>query len=76
MDTDMIIVRPVDMLKMNIVAWENIEENMLNGAFMMFEKGNPYLKGCLQEFAYNYMINSWGGNGPELLTRIWKKKRQ
>ena len=54
MDTDMMIVHPVDTLKMNIVAWENIKENNLNGAFMMFEKGSPYLKECLQQFAHNY----------------------
>ena len=39
---------------------------------MMFEKGNPYLKECLQEYAHNYVIKSWEWNGPDLLTRIWK----
>ena len=75
MDTDMVIVRPVDTLKMNIVAWQGSQENILNGAFMMFEKGNPYLKECLQEFARTYRITSWGWNGPYLLTRILKEKQ-
>ena len=75
MDMDMVIVHPVDTLKMNIVAWQGREENILNGAFMMFEKGNPYLKECLQEFARSYRITNWGWNGPYLLTRVLKKKQ-
>ena len=70
MDTDVIIVRPLDSL-MNAIGME--DKNYLNGAFMTFEKGNMYLKACLEEFARNYDQRSWGGNGRELLTRVWKR---
>ena len=74
MDTDMIIVRPLDSLKMNVIGWE--DKNYLNGALMIFEKGNMYLKACLEEFARFYDPHSWGGNGPGLLTRVWKRNRE
>ena len=71
MDADVIVVRPLDSLKMNAIGRE--DKNYLNGAFMTFEKGNMYLKACLEEFARNYDPHSWGGNGRELLTRVWKR---
>ena len=30
------------------------------------------MKACLEEFAARYMPDSWGGNGPNLLTKVWK----
>ena len=74
MDADVIVVRPLDSLKMNTIGRE--DKNYLNGAFMTFEKGNMYLKACLEEFARNYDPHSWGGNGRELLTRVWKRNRK
>ena len=74
MDTDVIVVRPLDSLKRNTIGRE--DKNYLNGAFMTFEKGNMYLKACSEEFARNYDPHSWGGNGRELLTRVWKRNRK
>ena len=73
MDTDMIVVRPVDSLIMNVLAWEDSQESLVNGAFMKFEKGNPYLELYLREFGTNYDSSSWAGNGPSLLTRLWRQ---
>ena len=74
MDTDVIIVRPLDSLKINVIGRE--DKNYLNGTFMTFEMGNMYLKACLEEFARRYNPHSWGGNGPSLLTRVWKRNRE
>ena len=40
----MIIVRPLDSLEMNALAWGNPEKTIANGAFMMFEKSHPFLE--------------------------------
>ena len=72
-DTDVILVRPLEKLVWNVVAWEDSEQTSLNGAVMKFEKGNMFLQACLQEFAENYNGRVWGANGPGLITRVWKE---
>ena len=73
MDTDVIIVRPVDSLRMNILAWQDAQTSSLSGAFMKLESGNLYLKACLNEFAEAYDHGSWRDSaGSGLLTRAWK----
>ena len=73
-DTDVILVKPVDSLKMNTLAWQDPNNISLSGAFMKFEKGNLYLKTCLNalNIAEQYSATYWGGSGPSLLTRTWK----
>ena len=73
-DTDVILVKPVDSLQMNTLAWQDPNNISLSGAFMKFEKGNLYLKTCLNalNIAEQYSATYWGGSGPSLLTRIWK----
>ena len=73
MDTDMIVVRPVSSLQINVLAWEDSKLRNLNGAFLKFEKGSPFFGLYLREFAAHYDSNSWGGNGPKLLTRLWRQ---
>ena len=73
MDTDMIVVRRVDSLQMNVLAWEDVKAISLNGAFLKFEKGNPFLELYLREFAAHYDSSSWPGNGPQLFTRLWRQ---
>ena len=70
-DTDVIIVRPVVSLPMNVMGWQDPHNATATGAFMMFEKGNPFLSACLKEFAEHYNSTLWGYNGPGLLTRVW-----
>ena len=72
MDTDIILVRPVDKLKMNTVGWENSRHTLLNGAFAKFEKGNLFLRACLKDFVRNYRGDLWAHNCPALLTRVYK----
>ena len=70
MDTDVIIVRPFYTLPENVLAWE-ADQKMVNGAVMKFEKGNLYLKACLEEFAKHFNGRKWGANGPQLLNRVY-----
>jgi hypothetical protein len=67
-DTDVVFVKPVDSLK-NCVGWERSDS--LCNAFMVFDKGNGYIKDVLQEFNDKYIKDDWAANGPFLLTRIY-----
>jgi hypothetical protein len=70
MDTDVIVVRPVDTLGSNILGWEEVKRK-LNGAFLKFERNNKFLKASLEDYAERYSGSSWGGNGPSLLSRVY-----
>ena len=72
MDTDVIIVCPVDSLRTNVIAYEDPYHKSANGAFMKFEKGNLFIKECLEDFPESYSSRLWAGSGPKLLARIWK----
>ena len=68
-DLNVIILHPMDSLKMNTLGWVDQHHKNLSSAFMMFEKDSFFLKSCLEEFAKHYKIESWESNGP-LLTRV------
>jgi lactosylceramide 4-alpha-galactosyltransferase len=68
MDTDVIMVRSIDEFPINVVGYES--KTIINGAFMYFEKGHPFLNTCLERFANNYNPYIWGANGPLLITDI------
>jgi lactosylceramide 4-alpha-galactosyltransferase len=70
MDTDMIVVRPLDTLGNNIVGWQGA--NTLNNAFLKFEKNNIFLRASLENFVKHYSGRYWGHNGPDLLTRVYR----
>ena len=72
---DMILVRPLHTLKMNILGYQNPKNTYINGALMMFEEQNPFIKICLKRFGSHYGT-SWTSNGPGLLTRMWRKWQQ
>ena len=72
MDTDIILVRPINTLSKNTIAWEDSTGQVLNGAFSRFEKGNPFLEACLKDFVRNYRADIWAQNCPYLLTRVYK----
>ncbi|CAK9865502.1 unnamed protein product [Sphagnum jensenii] len=71
MDMDVIVLKPLDSL-CNTVGSEILAngEVCLNGAIMAFNKSNPFLRQCLEEFTatYNDTLLEW--NGAELVTRV------
>ena len=73
MDTDIIVVRPVNSLQENVLAWEDAAHDNVNSAFLKFEKGNSYIELYLREFAAHYISDTWGGNGPQLYTRVLRE---
>ena len=73
MDTDVILVKPLDPLTVNTLGWQDDHNHLLNTAFLFFEKGNMFLKSCLEEFVRGYDSYSWAGNGPFLVTRVWQE---
>ena len=40
------------------------------GAVLIFDKGSPFIWEGMVEFNTTYRIDSWGWNGPELVTRV------
>lgn len=42
MNTDVIIVHPVDYLKANVVVWQDNKHQAVNNTIMIFEKGNLF----------------------------------
>ena len=70
MDTDIIVVRPLESLKWNSPGWQ--DKRKINNAFLKFEKGNSFLEACLKEFSETYKENVFGFNGPDLLTRVYR----
>ena len=69
MDIDMVLVRPVDDLGPNVLAYQ--KPNDVNGAFMKFEKGNRFLYECLKLIPWIYNAKDWIVVGPGLLTKVW-----
>ena len=76
MDTDVILVKPLDTLPANVLASEENHRVFINGALMKFNKRHPYIRDCLMEIGNTYFSNGgekWGAIGPFLLTKIWKR---
>ena len=74
MDTDVIVVKPLHLLKTNTLGWEDEFMILANGAFAKFEKGNLFLEAALKEFVKNFRGDIWGNNGPQLLTQVYRKR--
>ena len=70
MDTDIIVVRSLSDLPTNVVGWES-SLNM-NGAFLKFRKGHPFLEACIRKFSRHYS-QAWSENGPLLISRVWRE---
>ena len=73
MDTDMMLVKPVNTLGPNILAYQR--KNDVNGAFMKFEKGNEFIYECLKLLPRIYTPLDWIIAGPGLLTKVWNVYR-
>ena len=71
MDTDMILVKPVDMLGPNILAYEL--DNWVNGAFMKFERRHKFIEDFLAVVPQIYNPEVWVTIGPGLLSHVWGK---
>lgn len=74
MDTDVIIVNPVDKLPDSVGF---VRPGRLGSGVLKFNnKGNQYLADCINEYFTNYRSNThaWGFVGPKLLKRIWLSK--
>ena len=76
LDTDIIIVKPLDDIGPNVLAYENYSRLRLNGAFMKFQKSSPFIRECLEKIPQTYAPTKWAIIGPDLITGIWNKYRQ
>ena len=73
MDNDVVVVNPLYSLR-NILAWEDVNNQSLSGAFMAFERGSRFLSDCLVAFANHYSGSDLSTNGSDLLTNVWKER--
>lgn len=70
LDTDFIVLKNLQNLT-NALGIQDDDE--LNGAFLSFEAKHKFMELCMQDFVQNYNGWVWGHQGPELLTRVFKK---
>ncbi|XP_058660935.1 lactosylceramide 4-alpha-galactosyltransferase-like [Ammospiza caudacuta] len=70
LDTDFIVLKNLQNLT-NALGIQDDHE--LNGAFLSFEAKHKFMELCMQDFVQNYNGWAWGHQGPELLTRVFKK---
>ncbi|NWT90087.1 A4GAT galactosyltransferase, partial [Lanius ludovicianus] len=70
LDTDFIVLKNLENLT-NALGIQ--DKNELNGAFLSFKPKHEFMELCMQDFVQNYNGWVWGRQGPELLTRVFKK---
>eukprot|EP00898_Chlorokybus_atmophyticus_P003286 jgi/Chlat1/3959/Chrsp26S04205 len=73
LDTDVVVMRDLSGLRNSIgteLAGPRGEPKVLNGAILIFDRGADFILQCLVEFNTTYRTDSWGWNGPELVTRV------
>lgn len=70
LDTDFIVLRSLGKLS-NVLGMQS--RYVLNGAFLAFESGHEFLELCMRDFVAHYNGWVWGHQGPQLLTRVFKK---
>ncbi|NXE91708.1 A4GAT galactosyltransferase, partial [Menura novaehollandiae] len=70
LDTDFIVLKNLQNLT-NALGIES--DDVLNGAFLSFKPKHKFMELCMQDFVQNYNGWIWGHQGPELLTRVFKK---
>ncbi|XP_059329301.1 lactosylceramide 4-alpha-galactosyltransferase-like [Ammospiza nelsoni] len=70
LDTDFIVLKNLHNLT-NALGIQG--DSVLNGAFLSFEAKHKFMELCMQDFVQNYNGWAWGHQGPELLTRVFKK---
>lgn len=70
LDTDFIVLRSLSNLSNALGAQSRY---ILNGAFLAFERQHAFLALCMHDFVAHYNGWIWGHQGPQLLTRVFKK---
>ncbi|EHB11285.1 Lactosylceramide 4-alpha-galactosyltransferase [Heterocephalus glaber] len=70
LDTDFIVLRSLGNLS-NALGMQS--RHVLNGAFLAFERQHEFLALCMRDFVAQYNGWVWGHQGPQLLTRVFKK---
>ncbi|XP_071407747.1 lactosylceramide 4-alpha-galactosyltransferase [Pithys albifrons albifrons] len=70
LDTDFIVLRNLQNLT-NALGIQSEDE--LNGAFLSFKPKHKFMELCMKDFVKNYNAWIWGHQGPDLLTRVFKK---
>ncbi|XP_053243668.1 lactosylceramide 4-alpha-galactosyltransferase [Podarcis raffonei] len=70
LDTDFIVLKNLNNLT-NVLGTQS--KYILNGAFLSFEPKHKFIELCMQDFVVDYNRWIWGHQGPQLLTRIFKR---
>ncbi|XP_036281351.1 lactosylceramide 4-alpha-galactosyltransferase [Pipistrellus kuhlii] len=70
LDTDFIVLRSLRSLSNALGAQSRY---VLNGAFLAFERRHAFLALCMRDFVARYNGWVWGHQGPQLLTRVFKR---
>ena len=70
-DSDVILVQSIDTLMTSSMGWEKNANSTLSTAFMMFEKGHPFLKLCLDGLVKIYRSGDFTVSTSEIVTRVW-----
>ncbi|XP_034639160.1 lactosylceramide 4-alpha-galactosyltransferase [Trachemys scripta elegans] len=70
LDTDFIVLKNLKNLT-NALGTQS--KYVLNGAFLSFEAKHKFIELCMQDYVDNYNGWIWGHQGPQLLTRVFKK---
>ncbi|XP_074860137.1 lactosylceramide 4-alpha-galactosyltransferase [Carettochelys insculpta] len=70
LDTDFIVLKNLNNLT-NVLGTQS--KYVLNGAFLSFEPKHKFIELCMQDYVDNYNGWIWGHQGPQLLTRVFKK---
>ncbi|NWS52560.1 A4GAT galactosyltransferase, partial [Chunga burmeisteri] len=70
LDTDFIVLKNLKNLT-NALGIQ--DQDVLNGAFLSFKPKHEFMELCMQDFVDNYNGWIWAHQGPELLTRVFKR---
>ncbi|XP_061438303.1 lactosylceramide 4-alpha-galactosyltransferase [Rhineura floridana] len=70
LDTDFIVLKNLNNLT-NVLGTQS--KYILNGAFLSFEPKHKFIELCMQDYVANYNPWIWGHQGPQLLTRVFKR---
>ncbi|XP_060161926.1 lactosylceramide 4-alpha-galactosyltransferase [Globicephala melas] len=70
LDTDFIVLKNLGNLT-NALGTQS--RYVLNGAFLAFERHHEFMALCMRDFVAHYNGWIWGHQGPQLLTRVFKK---
>ncbi|XP_043943470.1 lactosylceramide 4-alpha-galactosyltransferase isoform X1 [Protopterus annectens] len=70
LDTDFIVLRDLGNLT-NTLGTQS--KYVLNGAYLSFHRRHKFIELCMKDFVENYNRFIWGHQGPQLMTRIFKK---